>query len=74
MRKFQSCLRSIKIVVIMAQSKMGKNMDLATCTTSLEDSLKAYLKTIKKLKDLKWMILNCMLANMRKTNGTDKEF
>lgn len=73
MRKFQLCSRSIKIVVTMAQSKMGKNTDLATCTTFLEDSLKAYLKTIKKLKGLKWMTLNCMWVNMRKTRDKDKE-
>lgn len=74
MKKFQLCSRSIRIAVTMVQSKMGKNMDLVTCTTSLEDSLKAYLKMIKKSKDLKWMTLSCMSANMRKTSDMDKEF
>lgn len=53
---------------------MEKNMDSGIFIISQDASMKACLKMIRKLKDLKWMMQSYTWVNIKKTKDMGKAF
>lgn len=58
----------------MDLSKTLRNMDLDIFIIFQEDSLKVFLKKIRRSRDFKWTIHNSMWANSGKIKEVEKEF
>lgn len=58
----------------MDLSRMEKNMDSGIFIISQDASMKACLKMIRKLKDLKWMMQSYTWVNIKKTKDMGKAF